>query len=456
MIFMCFNEKEQLLKYDRAVPRYTSYPTVPHFKPVIVANDYMDMMGACPGERHVSLYLHIPFCSKLCWFCGCNTQITHRYAPVENYMQLLMREIKIAADFFKIPRTVSHIHFGGGSPTILSASDFLTLIKELGKYFNILHDAKIAIEVDPRRINEAKVAAYAKSGINRVSIGVQDFDDKVLQSVNRAQPFHLSYEAIKLFREYGIFSVNIDLMYGLPFQTIETMRRTAEYALLLDPDRIALFGYAHVPWMKKHMRLIPSEALPAAEGRLGLFDAASEIFTKNGYVPVGIDHFSKPSDSLAKAAAGGNLHRNFQGYTEDDAEITIGLGVSAISKFPGGFIQNSTQMPAYRERILTGNLAVEKYCPLTAEDKLRQEVIQSLMCNFTIDLDSVCKRHGFSGDFFDKELQELQPLCDSGLVDCSGGHFIKILKPQAARLVCANFDAYLQSTQTPRHASSAT
>ncbi|MCF8495561.1 MAG: oxygen-independent coproporphyrinogen III oxidase [Alphaproteobacteria bacterium] len=444
------NTKESLIDFDRPVPRYTSYPTAPHFKPDVEGSHYKSWLKDLPDGSHLSLYFHIPFCPQLCWFCGCHTKITKRYSSVEDYLSLLIREIEMTADLSAHSGNVTHMHFGGGSPTILKASDFSRLMGSIRNAFSISDGAEIAIEIDPRQINEAKVAAYAKAGVTRASLGVQDFDQRVLESVHREQPFYASYESMKLLRDYGIRNINFDLMYGLPHQTTETMKQTAEYTLLLNPDRIAIFGYAHVPWMKKHMRLLPEKALPDAMERLRLFEVASKIFCDAGYIPVGIDHFAKPGDALAQAKEQGRLYRNFQGYTDDKADALIGMGVSAISRLPAGFTQNS-QMLAYRDSILKGRLPKEKFFTLSREDRLRDDIIQSFMCKLSADVGHICQSHGYDPRYFSKEIDTLKPLRNARLIEFEDNGVINIVVPQAARLTCAAFDAYLQPSETSRH-----
>ena len=259
--------KQEILNRNLCVPRYTSYPTAPHFKTVDGHNEGKVWLGNLPKNSCVSLYLHIPFCTKLCYYCGCNTKVANKYTPIKTYLELLIKEISIISEAITPLHKVNKIHFGGGSPTILKPEDFAHLIKELRKSFNIQKNAEVAIEIDPRQVTEGKVATYAKYGVNRVSLGVQSFNQKVMASVNRPQPFHLTYEAFNLFNTYGIENINVDLMYGLPYQTVERVKRTAEYAALLKPKRIALFGYAHVPWLKKHMQLIDINTLPNAHDR---------------------------------------------------------------------------------------------------------------------------------------------------------------------------------------------
>lgn len=363
----------------------------------------------------------------------------------------MTREIELTGGLCTNSQKVTHMHFGGGSPTIIKAADFTHLMQHIRNVFNVSPDAEIAFEIDPRQMSEAKAAAYFKAGVTRASIGVQDFDQKVLQSVNRTQPFYATYETLKMLRDYGIDKINIDLMYGLPHQTQETITASAEKVLLLNPDRISLFGYAHVPWMKKHMRLVPEQALPDAMARLDLFDVASKFFCNAGYIPIGIDHFAKLNDTLARANISGNLRRNFQGYTDDISDALIGFGVSAISQLPQGFLQNSSQMPSYREALLQGKFPAEKFFIMSDEDRLREDVIQSLMCNFCANIPRICTKHGYTADYLHKEINSLKAMQDSGLIKLSGDGTINILSPQAARLTCAAFDTYLQPSEIPRH-----
>ncbi len=451
---MLSDAKEQLLRMDRPVPRYTSYPTAPHFKAGFTTEEYRHWLGGIDGGQKISLYIHIPFCPSLCWFCGCHTKITQRYAPVKDYIDLLIKEIAMVGALLPKGVEVGHIHFGGGSPTITKSNDFLRLMGALQANFRVSPQAEQAIEVDPRQLNEGKIATYAKAGINRASIGVQDFDERVMEAVNRPQPFFSSYEAIHTLRDYGIRNINTDIMYGLPHQTIETMHQMIVRILLLDPDRVSLFGYAHVPWMKKHMRLISTNSLPDMSTRFDLFTYASAMLVENGYIPIGIDHFAKKGDPLALAAQEGRLHRNFQGYTDDPCPIMIGFGSSAISHLPQGFVQNTPHTSGYRDRILADDLPVEKSCSLHQEDKLRATVIEKLMCDFHADIEGLCKDYGYETDQLDESLHRLTPLVEAGLVEVAPGREVTVLARQAARLASAAFDAYLNppgSSSLPRH-----
>lgn len=450
---MLSNTKEAFVRLDRPVPRYTSYPTAPHFKAVNKRNPCLEWMQELPYGSSLSLYAHIPFCPKLCWFCGCHTKITRRYAPVEDYLHFLLREINISAALLPRGINISNVHFGGGSPTMLRSCDFTLLMERIRNAFSFAPRPEIAIEIDPRQMSEAKAAAYARAGVTRASLGVQDFDCTVLESINRSQPFYATFESVKMLRDYGIGFINLDLMYGLPHQTTDTMRKMSETALLLKPNRIALFGYAHVPWLKKHMRLMPQEALPDARMRLDLFEVASNALLDAGYVSIGIDHFALPEDSLTRAKKSKKMRRNFQGYSDDLSVATIGLGLSAISEFPQGYAQNNQQMPGYVEKITLDASPVEKFFVKSPEDNLRQEIIHSLMCDFTADIRGICQKHGLSGDYLEEEMLALHPLLEAKLIRLDG-YTVSILAPQAARLACAAFDAYLQHSDIPRHVSS--
>lgn len=450
--------KHKILVRDRQVPRYTSYPPAPHFQSGFEESDYIKWLTALPSESSLSLYLHVPFCNQMCYYCGCNTKISRQYDPIARYADLLVKEVVHIGNILQKKQKVEHIHFGGGSPTILSIDDFNDVMDRLKNSFSFSPDIEIAMEIDPRGVTEEKIKAYAKTGMNRVSLGVQDFDEKVLASVNREQPYHLTFDAVHLFRENGINKINFDLLYGLPYQTLETMRRTVEQALALNPDRISLFGYAHVPWVKKHMQLMPENELPDNSLRYDLFHTARQILLSNGYVAVGIDHFAKENDPLVQAQKDGTLHRNFQGYTVDDAGALIGLGASSIGKFPQGYAQNAVQMPQYRERIEAGKLPTYKSYTLTDEDRLRADVIEQLMCYFKVDLSVLCTKHHVSQHHFSAEMAQLNSYQDDGLITIENTSQITVRSdaPHIVRMVCQVFDAYNVSSQlttTQRHST---
>lgn len=437
------------LKYLEArAPRYTSYPTAVQFGRQVDAATYAAWLAELPAPAPVSLYLHVPFCAELCLYCGCNTAVVRRYGPVEAYVELLKREIA-AVSAIAGGRTIAHLHWGGGTPTMLSLPDFGKLMDLLRRKFSFAADAEIAIEIDPRRVTQAHAAALAEQGITRASLGVQDFDERVQRAVGRVQTFEQTKRVVEWLREAGAAGINLDLMYGLPYQTVATLTKTIARAVELDADRIALFGYAHVPWMKRHQRLIPEAALPGTELRFAQSRAAAELLTGAGYVPIGLDHFAKRDDLLARRQREGRLHRNFQGYTTDDSEIVIGFGVSAIGSLPQGYVQNSASGVAYRAAIGAGMLATSRGVALTAEDRLRRDVISGLMCDLRVDLAEICATHGIAIGHFATEFARLDEFAAEGLVERAGAH---VRLPEHARpfvrVICAAFDQYLPSSET--------
>ncbi len=442
VFFMSCDVKHNVLKFDRAVPRYTSYPTAPRFQAVDnIVNPYS---GVSINDT-ISLYIHVPFCAKMCWYCGCHTKVTKKYEPIVEYVDLLLREIDLVAQSLPIKARVGHMHFGGGTPGILESEDFERIMQAVQANFDILDNAEIAIETDPRGLTEDRVAMYAKYGVNRCSLGSQDFNDKVMDAVNRQQPFELSKRAVNLFRKYGIDNINLDIMYGLPHQTPDTARHTMELALSLQPTRIAYFGYAHVPWMKKHMRLINDQDLPDNDLRFDLFEVGAQMLEDAGYIAVGIDHFVHPENEMAHAAVTKPLRRNFQGYTTDQSTMMIGVGVSSIGKTHTQYLQNSPDMPIYKKAIDAGKLPIVKSCDITSEDKGRGAIIERIMCDFEIDLND------YEGDYT-AEINLLTPYQDAGVIDINGTHIVvhSDAKP-IARLVAAAFDQYLPAATEQKH-----
>lgn len=442
-LFMA-NQAERLSAH---VPRYTSYPTAPHFHAGIDAATYRQWLGALTDEQRLSLYIHIPFCDILCWFCGCHTHVVHTYSSIISYLDVLSREIDAVASEIGGRRWVSHIHFGGGSPTLLKAQNFAALTAHLASRFRFEADMEFAIEIDPRGLSDETIAALAAAGVNRASLGVQDCDETVQRAVNRVQPFEMTRSAAERLRAVGINSLNIDLMYGLPHQTVRHVENTIEQVLTLAPDRVAVFGYAHVPEFKRHQRLIPQAALPNLDERIRQYDAAHAVLTANGYRAIGLDHFARAGDPLALAAARGTLRRNFQGYTTDAADALIGFGASSIGSLPQGYIQNCPDMPTYRKVVESGALPVARGAALSDEDRIRRSVIGRLMCDLHADLGAITANSGFAPDHFAAELESLAPLVREGIVDISGT--VIRVNPEAraaVRLVVAAFDQYLAAS----------
>ncbi len=441
-----------LLDHNRQVPRYTSYPTAPHFGPDVTADVFKGWLTALPDDASLSLYVHIPYCRQICWYCGCFTKATRKYAPVEGFVASLLEEIKLAGGELSGGQVVKHIHFGGGSPSMLKPDDFSTIMKVIRESYTVHPDAEIAIELDPREVTEAKVSAYAIGGVTRASLGVQDFHLEVQQAIGRRQPFHMVYDAVRFLRDYGINDINMDLLYGLPGQTLKMIEENVDFATALNPSRIALFGYAHVPWMKKHMQLIDETALPDGAERLKQFDHASARLAKRGYQAVGLDHFVRHTDPMAEALASKKLRRNFQGYTTDASDALIGFGPSAISALPQGYAQNTLVAKDYAEAVSAGRHAVVKGKCISREDMLRRKVIETLMCYFEIDLDNFCQAHGLPIGYFDDAMPELTSLAFEGLIRLLGRRIVIDQNArQAVRLAAAAFDTYLQPA-AHRHA----
>ncbi|TVR81043.1 MAG: oxygen-independent coproporphyrinogen III oxidase [Rhodospirillales bacterium] len=433
-------------RYDLRVPRYTSYPTAPHFGPDVSAETYGAWLAALEPGTPLSLYFHIPFCDSMCWFCGCYTKVVQRYEPVRAYLDVLAAEIDLVASALRGRFGARHLHWGGGSPTLLRPDDWLALTEHLRDRFDIAPGAELAVELDPRDATEDYVRALAAAGVSRVSIGVQDFDARVQAAIGRHQPFDVVERVCAWLRAHGIEDINLDLMYGLPHQTCAGVTAMVDTAHHLAPSRLALFGYAHVPWMKSHQRLIDETALPGAADRLVQFRAAADRLMALGYRAIGLDHFARPDDALARAARTGRLRRNFQGYTADDAAVLLGFGASAIGSLPVGYVQNTAPLRDYAEAVGTGRLPIARGFALGAEDRLRGEVIEQLMCQLDVDVPAVCRCHGFPADMLAAETASLGPLAADGLVTLSDGRVtITRIGQPFVRLAAAAFDAYLPS-----------
>ena len=442
----------QLLRwYDRTVPRYTSYPTAPHFHPGIGPQDYAAWLAAGDKNAPVSLYLHVPFCKSMCWYCGCHTKVAARYQPVEELAERLAAEIALVAGVIGAARPVTQIHWGGGTPNMLNPADFARIMAAIDRHFARSDTAEVAMEMDPRLLTAEMAAECLMSGVNRVSLGVQDFDPEVQRLINREQPYALVRDAVELLRAHGIAGINLDLMYGLPGQTQDTILKTIDLAHSLQPDRLALFGYAHVPWMKTHQRLIDESRMPDAVGRWALMRLANDRLRELGYVQIGFDHFARADDPMALALRSGKLTRNFQGYAVEDAATLIGLGPSAIGTLPQGYVQNLPETIAWHRAIGEGRLATARGIALSDEDRLRRAIIERLLCDFAVDLDAVSHAHGMTGRRFAQEKVRLNELARDGLVELDGDHVrITELGRPLARIAAACFDTYLE-TGKARH-----
>ncbi len=434
-----------LHRYGGSVPRYTSYPTAPHFHAGVGAADYRAWLGQLRGDDRLSLYLHVPFCTSMCWYCGCHTKVVRQYQPIADYVALLRAELDLTAAAIGARPRLSHVHFGGGTPNLIEAKDFLALMDAIGRPFSLSDDAEVAVEIDPRSLDESMARALARGGVTRASLGVQDFAPEVQAAINRVQPLETTARVVDWLRAAGIAAINFDLMYGLPGQTLDGIVATVDRAVGLAPDRLALFGYAHVPWMKTHQRMIDEAALPDRTQRYAQADAAARRLVEHGYRMIGLDHFARATDSMARALDEGRLRRNFQGYTTDQANVLIGLGASAIGMLPDGYVQNAVPFKSYGTAITQGVFAVNRGIRLSAEDRARRAVIERLMCLLEADVVGVEREFGLpAGSLTEQASHALEPMVRDGLASVSEGRVrITALGRPFMRSVCAAFDRYL-------------
>ncbi len=438
---------ELLHKYCKAGPRYTSFPTAPYFHEGFGPKQWEEELRASQDKgRDISLYAHIPFCDTLCYYCGCNMIATKDYAKAEAYLGDLFREIDQVAALVNPQRKVRQLHWGGGTPTYLRPDDLRRLYDYLAGKFHIASDAEIGCEMDPRELTREHIKALRDSGFNRVSLGVQDLDDKVQHAVNRVQPEALIREVYDWIRDAGFYSINFDLMVGLPHQTVSSFEQTLDKVIAMAPDRFAVFNYAHVPWMKKHQKLIQEETLPQLEHRLALQKLVLEKLTAAGYVYIGMDHFARPDDELVKAQRGKTLYRNFQGYTtHKDCDI-LAFGASAISQTEDVYAQNVKVLSQYREMTLAGKLPIERGLRITQEDKLRRDAITRIMCDLELDKASFGQTWNIDFDaHFSDVLKDLEDMQADGLVVLETG---KVRVTETGRVFLRNiamaFDNYLR------------
>jgi oxygen-independent coproporphyrinogen-3 oxidase len=438
----------------RATPRYTSYPTAPHFEDGFDEARYRDWLGALDPSAPISLYLHVPYCRQMCWYCGCNMRLAKDYAPVAAYHRTLLAELDLLADALPARLPVAHLHWGGGTPTALSPEDLTSAMERVRRHFRPEDDAEIAIEADPRTLTETMATRIGALGITRASFGVQEFDPVVQQAIARIQPPERVAWAVDALRRAGVAAVNFDLIYGLPHQTTAKLLDTIDRCHAMAPDRIALFGYAHVPWKASNQKMIRSEALPGPAERADQAARAAERLVELGYVAIGLDHFARPDDALARAAAAGTLRRNFQGYTTDTAETLLAVGTTGIGRTPSGYVQNRPGVRDWTADVEAGRLPVAKGCAFTADDVLRGAAIEALMCRGELDCAALAAEHGAPADWARDDLARLAPLEADGVVSVAGGRVR--LAPWAqplARVVASAFDARL-GDGPGRHAAS--
>src|SRR5271166_3233435 len=381
-------------RYDGRVPRYTSYPTAPHFTPAIGRSIYARWLAELPADASFSLYLHVPFCDRLCLYCGCNTSVVRLESSHRAYAAALKQEIDRVSTLIGRRATVSHVHWGGGTPTSLPADCLITIMGKLKERFAFAKGAETAIEIDPTSLPPDRREALRLMGVTRVSLGVQDLEPVVQKAIGREQSYEQTRACADAARSLGVGSLNLDLIYGLPLQTEEGVARTARRTLDLKADRVAVFGYAHVPWMKRHQALIPEEQLPGPVARYEQLNAIHRVLTQEGgYVALGLDHYALPSDAMAGAAAARRLRRSFQGYTTDAAPALVGFGASSIGSLPQGYVQNAPTAAAYSKEIEADRLATVRGIALSADDRLRRDVIERVMCDLEVDIDSVAAKH---------------------------------------------------------------
>ncbi|MGY3031250.1 oxygen-independent coproporphyrinogen-3 oxidase [Bradyrhizobium sp. USDA 4354] len=429
---------------EERLPRYTSYPTAPHFTPAIGPDTYARWLTELPPGASASLYLHVPFCREMCWYCGCHTQIVRRDELIAGYQRTLRSEIALAAETIGRRIKVEHIHFGGGTPTIMAPEAFAELVATMRQKFFVLPSAEIAVEIDPRTLTVDMVEAMRLSGVNRASLGVQSFDPVVQRAINRVQSFEQTASVVDMLRHVGIEGINFDLIYGLPHQTVASCLDTVRRSLALAPNRFSVFGYAHVPDFKKHQRMINEAVLPDGPARHDQASAIANALKEAGYVQIGLDHFARPGDSMAVAFEQGTLRRNFQGYTTDRSEILLGFGASAIGHLPQGYVQNEVQIGAYAQSIAAGRLATAKGYGLTDDDRLRADIIERIMCEFSADLGDICARHGAEAGAMLKSAARLKPLISDGVVRLDGDRLAVARDSRfLVRSVAAAFDAHL-------------
>ena len=438
---------KQFIKYSKPGPRYTSYPTAVEFSENFTYDAYVKRLQNRDAEKPLSIYIHLPFCRSACYFCGCNVVFTSKQEKKSRYLDYLRREVAMLAETMETSSEVVQFHFGGGTPTFYSAEELDEIMNFVKEAFpNFTQDAEVSCEIDPRFFNEEQMKVLKKHGFNRISFGVQDFDPEVQKAVHRIQPYDITKAAVDLARRYGIQSINVDLIYGLPYQTLESFKKTLELAHSLDPDRLAVFNYAHVPWLKKTMRKLDETTIPSPDVKLAILQHTIDYFTTHGYKMIGMDHFAKPDDELFQAIDKGELHRNFQGYTTRGGVDLLGIGLTSIGEGEDYYAQNYKDLPEYEAAIDAGRLPFWRGVELNEDDRIRKAVIMDLMSNFKLDIARIEKAFGIDfASYFADAVAQLQPMVDEGLVTI-GDDAIEV--SETGTLVIRNiampFDAYMQ------------
>ncbi|WP_145103556.1 oxygen-independent coproporphyrinogen III oxidase [Cereibacter sediminicola] len=429
--------------FDARVPRYTSYPAAPVFSGAVGADFQAQAIEALDPAVPISVYIHVPFCERLCWFCACRTQGTQTLAPVEAYVGTLLQELELVKKHLPAGVKAGRLHWGGGTPTILSPELIHKLAQAIKAAIPFAEDYEFSVEIDPMMVDEPKIRALSEEGMNRASIGIQDFTDIVQSAIGREQPFENTRACVETLRRYGVHSLNTDLVYGLPHQNRESLAATIDKVLQLGPDRVAIFGYAHVPWMAKRQKLIDENVLPNDIERHELANLAARMFTEGGFERIGIDHFARPDDSMAVAARSGKLRRNFQGYTDDTCPTLLGIGASSISKFEQGYLQNTAATAAYIKAVEEGRLPGYRGHRMTDEDYLHGRAIEMIMCEFRLDLPALRARFGEAAETLVPRIAEAAAKFAPFItVDEAGSMSIEAEGRALTRMIARVFDAY--------------
>ncbi len=446
-------EYDKFVKYAKPGPRYTSYPTAPEFHENFSLEKYYEILKHQDKSRPLSLYFHLPFCRSACYFCGCNVVFTSKDDKKVRYIEYLKKEVEILSKYLDTSREVMQLHFGGGTPTFFSAEQLHEIITLIKSYFpNFSKSAEISCEIDPRFINEEQLSVLTSGGFNRISYGVQDFNEEIQKVIHRIQPYEITKNAVDMARNVGIKSINMDLIYGFPHQSLKSFKKTLDIALTLSPDRFAVFNYAHVPWMKKSMRKFDETTLPSPAEKLNILKYTINFFTENGYKMIGMDHFAKPEDELFLAIEKGELHRNFQGYTTKGGADLIGVGLTSIGEGEGHYAQNFKEMKDYEEAIDEGRLPLFKGIVLNEDDRLRKAVIMELMSNFKLDIKRIQEQFNVNFfEYFADALEELKDYETQDLVKIDE-NYIKVSTTGTLliRNISMPFDAYLKKNKQRR------
>jgi len=437
-----------LKRFNQQGPRYTSYPTAPLFSPEFTAEDFKNEILATneDNDRPLSLYFHFPFCAKLCYFCGCTMRVTHDRKLISQYNDYIKREIDIIAPMVSRKRKVVQMHWGGGTPSYLLPEE----IREIGNYikdrFTFDSEIEASVEIDPRNMVRDHIEAFAEAGFNRTSFGVQDVNLQVQQAINRVQSEEITRQVVIWAREFGFQSVNLDLIYGLPYQTLETFAETVDKVIDISPERVAVFNYAHVPWLKKHQAVMNQDAMPSPDQRLAILEMTSEKLANAGYEYIGMDHFAKPTDELAIAQKEGTLYRNFQGYSTKAGADLYAFGMSAISQFENIYSQNNKDFKEYYAAVDAGRAATRVGYRMTADDHIRKEVIMQLMCDLELDKREIEKKFDINFDeYFRNDIPKLDQFISEGLLT-DDPEKIRVLGSGILiiRNIAMCFDAYLE------------